>query len=120
MSNGSSYWEIVEKMWGETAAKAVHWVFQAMFLAGVAIGVIMVTYQIFNQAIKLHNEQDMAWKSCFSTAAKSMLKFIILVCVAGIAIPLMWEFLFPFLVSLGFDPDKPKAMLNLANCINYV
>ncbi|MCQ2748157.1 MAG: hypothetical protein MJ223_02775 [Mycoplasmoidaceae bacterium] len=49
-----------------------------------------------------------------------MLKFIILVCVAGIAIPLMWEFLFPFLVSLGFDPDKPKAMLNLANCINYV
>jgi hypothetical protein len=37
---------------------------------------------------------------------QGMVKFVILIVCAAIAIPLIWELLVPFLITQGYDPDK--------------
>ena len=42
-----------------------------------------------------------------------MVKFILLIVIAGISIPLLWNFLFPFLITQGWNPDTPNNLSNL-------
>ena len=48
----NDYWDIVAKMWGKTTANAVHWIVNAMMIAGVLlVGVILVVFKIVSGAI---------------------------------------------------------------------
>ena len=52
----NDYWDIVAKMWGKTTANAVHWIVNAMMIAGVLVGVILVVFKIVSGAIALNRE----------------------------------------------------------------
>lgn len=40
------YWDIVVKMCGKTTANAVHWIVNAMMIAEVLVGVILVVFRL--------------------------------------------------------------------------
>ena len=42
-----------------------------------------------------------------------MVKFILLIAIAGRSISLLWNFLFPFLIAQGWNPDTPNNLSNL-------
>ena len=52
----NDYWDIVAKMWGKTTANAVHLIVNAMMIAGVLVGVILVVFKIVSGAIALNRE----------------------------------------------------------------
>ena len=106
----NDYWDIVAKMWGKTTANAVHWIVNAMMIAGVLVGVILVVFKIVSGAIALNREQDCGIGQALKEASKPMVKFILLIAIAGISIPLLWNFLFPFLIAQGWNPDKPNNL----------
>lgn len=54
----NDYWDIVDKMWGKTTVNAVHWIINAMIIAGVLVGIILVVFKIVSGAIALNREQD--------------------------------------------------------------
>ena len=65
------------------------------------------------QAIALNREQDCGIGQALKEASKPMVKFILLIAIAGISIPSLWNFLFPFLIVQGWNPDTPKNLSNL-------
>ena len=109
----NDYWDIVAKMWGKTTANAVHWIVNAMMIAGVLVGVILVVFKIVSGAIALNREQDCGIGQALKEASKPMVKFILLIAIAGISIPLLWNFLFPFLVAQGWNPESTTKLINL-------
>lgn len=109
----NDYWDIVAKMWGKTTADAVHWVVNAMMIAGVMVGVILVVFKIVSGAIALNREQDCGIGQALKEASKPMVKFILLIAIAGISIPLLWNFLFPFLIAQGWNPEPSVHVFNL-------
>ena len=108
----NDYWDIVTKMWAKTTANAVHWIVNAM-IAGILVGVILVVFKIVSGAIALNREQDCGIGQALKEASKPMVKFILLIAIAGISIPLLWNFLFPFLISQGWNPDTPNNFSSL-------
>ena len=80
---------------------AVHWIVNAMMIAGVLVGVILVVFKIVSGAIALNREQDCGIGQALKEASKPMVKFILLIAITGISIPLLWNFLFPFLIAQG-------------------
>jgi hypothetical protein len=46
-------------------------------------------------------------------AMQGMIKFIVLIAISAIAIPCLWEILFPFLISQGYDPDSLTASFSV-------
>ena len=82
-------------------ANAVYWIVNAMMIAGVLVGVILVVFKIVSGAIALNREQDCGIGQALKEASKPMVKFILLIAIAGISIPLLWNFLFPFLIAQG-------------------
>jgi hypothetical protein len=80
---------------------AVHWIVNAMMIAGVLVGVILVVFKIVSGAIALNREQDCGIGQALKEASKPMVKFILLIAIARISIPLLWNFLFPFLIAQG-------------------
>ncbi len=42
-----------------------------------------------------------------------MVKFILLIAIARISIPLLWNFLFPFLIAQGWNLNTPNNFSNL-------
>lgn len=114
MSNAKDYWEVLAQMWGETTATAVHWVVNALLIAGVLVGTIIVTFKIVSGAMTMNKEQDCGMGQALKESTKPMVKFIILIAVAGISIPLLWNFLFPFLVAQGWKPEPTKLISLLA------
>lgn len=109
----NDYWDIVAKMWGKTTANAVHWIVNMMLIAGVMAGVILVVFKIVSGAIALNREQDCGIGQALKEANKHMVKFILLIAIAGISIPLLWNFLFPCLIAQGWNPDTPNNLSNL-------
>ena len=109
----NDYWDIVAKMWGKTTANVVHWIINAMMIAGVLVGVILVVFKIVSGAIALNREQDCGIGQALKEASKPMVKFILLIAIAEISIPLLWNFLFPFLIAQGWNPDTPNNLSNL-------
>ena len=109
----NDYWDIVAKMWGKTTANAVHWIVNAMMIAGVLVGVILVVFKIVSGAIALNREQDCGIGQALKEASKPMVKFILLIAIAGISIPLLWNFLFPFLIAQGWNPEPSVHVFNL-------
>ena len=103
-STEESYWDVVAKMWGETAAGVAHWVVNVLFITAAIIGIAVVMFQIVSKAIKLNKEEDVGFGEALKTSSKEMLKYILLIVIAGVAIPILWEFLFPFLVAQGYNP----------------
>lgn len=101
----NDYWDIVVKMWGKTTANAVHWIVNTMMIAGVLVGVILVVFKIVSGEIALNREQDCGIWQALKEASKPMVKFILLIAIAGISIPLLWNFLFPFLIAQGWNPE---------------
>ena len=79
----------------------MHWIVNAMMIAGVLVGVILVVFKIVSGAIALNREQDCGIGQALKEASKPMVKFILLIAIAGISIPLLWNFLFPFLIAQG-------------------
>jgi hypothetical protein len=70
-------------------------------IAGVMVGVILVVFKIVSGAIALNREQDCGIGQALKEASKPMVKFILLIAIARISIPLLWNFLFPFLIAQG-------------------
>ncbi|MDR2369623.1 MAG: hypothetical protein LBD63_03270, partial [Mycoplasmataceae bacterium] len=90
-----AYWQTVEKMWGATTAKAVHWVFTAVYLSAIIVGIILVVFNIVSTTMVQMKENDKALGEALKIGLQGMVKFIVLIAVSAIAIPLLWEILFP-------------------------
>ncbi len=58
-------------------------------IAGVLVGVIIVTFKIVSGAMTMNKETDCGMGQALKESAKPMIKFIILIAVAGISIPLL-------------------------------
>lgn len=84
-----------------------------MMIAGVLVGVILVVFKIVSGAIALNREQDCGIGQALKEASKPMVKFILLIAITGISIPLLWNFLFPFLIAQGWNPDTPNNFSSL-------
>lgn len=117
LNESTDYWDIVGKMWGETTAQAVRWVVTALLIAGVIVGTILVMFKIISGAMTMNKEQDCGLGQALKESTKPMIKFIILIAVAGIAIPLLWNFLFPFLVAQGWKPTPAPTLAIINNFI---
>ena len=104
------FWKDVEKIWGKQVTDAVHWSVNALLFAGIAVGIILVMFKIISGAMALNKEKDCGMGEALKESAKPMVKFIILILVAGISIPLLWNFLVPFLIKQGWGEDKAVAL----------
>ena len=65
------------------------------------MGIILVMFKIISGAMSLNKEKDCGMGEALKESSKPMIKFIILILIAGIAIPLLWNFLVPFLIKQG-------------------
>lgn len=102
------YWETIEKMWGKSTASAVHWVVNAFLWGAILVGIILVVCNVITVTLTQIREHDKTTSEALKIAFHGVIKYIIGIAIAIIAVPCLWELLVPFLISQGYDPSAAK------------